>query len=208
MSNFKLKPTHAPIKAYYETLEQFGRGKFDNEGNVRKAFESLPDKCARPFDWLVVPEYQIFRTGKNPLRVDAAMLDAFNLPRTTGKQRTRRTTSRRRRTRSSRLDTRVRNIFSQSPTRAILVQDGSIAYDGEITEPRKSLSTSCGSFLNGGSPHRGGLGTVWCADFSGKPTGIAKGAMTLIAGERKSNPAFVQRFTAFAELCRSQSTQT
>jgi hypothetical protein len=29
MSNFKLKPTHAPVKAYYETLEKFGRGKFD-----------------------------------------------------------------------------------------------------------------------------------------------------------------------------------
>jgi hypothetical protein len=37
MSNFKLKATHAPVKAYYETLERFGRGKFDNEGNVRRA---------------------------------------------------------------------------------------------------------------------------------------------------------------------------
>ena len=79
MSNFKLKPTHAPVKAYYETLEKFGRGKFDNEGNIRRAFESLLEKCARPFDWFVVGEYQIARTGKSPLRVDAAMLDAFNL---------------------------------------------------------------------------------------------------------------------------------
>jgi hypothetical protein len=38
MSNFKLKSTHAPVKAYYETLERFGQGKFDNEGNVRRAF--------------------------------------------------------------------------------------------------------------------------------------------------------------------------
>jgi hypothetical protein len=30
---------------------------------------------------MVVPEYQIQRTGKKPLRVDAAALDAFNLPR-------------------------------------------------------------------------------------------------------------------------------
>jgi hypothetical protein len=81
MSNFKLKPTHAPVKAYYETLERFGRGKFDNEGNIRKAFEDLLAKCARPFDWIIVPEYQITRSGKNPLRVDAAVLDAFNLPR-------------------------------------------------------------------------------------------------------------------------------
>jgi hypothetical protein len=76
MSNFKLKPTHAPVKAYYETLEKFG--KFDNEGNIRRAIESLLEKCARPF---VVAEYQIARSGKSPLRVDAAVLDAFNLPR-------------------------------------------------------------------------------------------------------------------------------
>jgi hypothetical protein len=81
MSNFKLKPTHAPVKAYYETLERFGRGKFDNEGNVRRAFEALLEKCARAYEWMVVPEYQIARAGKNPLRVDAAVLDAFNLPR-------------------------------------------------------------------------------------------------------------------------------
>ena len=46
MSNFKLKATHAPVKKYYETLERFGRGKFDNEGNVRRAFEALLEKCA------------------------------------------------------------------------------------------------------------------------------------------------------------------
>jgi hypothetical protein len=30
---------------------------------------------------MVVAEYQLQRSGKNPLRVDPALLDAFNLPR-------------------------------------------------------------------------------------------------------------------------------
>jgi hypothetical protein len=81
MSNFPLKATHKPVKDYYQTLEQFGRGKFDNEGNIRRAFEALLEKCARPYEWFVVGEYQIARSGKSPLRVDAAVLDAFNLPR-------------------------------------------------------------------------------------------------------------------------------
>jgi hypothetical protein len=59
MSDFKLKATHAPVKTYKETLA----------------------KCARPFGWMVVAEYQPPCTGKNPLRVDAALPDAFNLPR-------------------------------------------------------------------------------------------------------------------------------
>jgi len=37
MSSFKLKPSHAPVKAYYETLEKCAAGKFDNEGNIRRA---------------------------------------------------------------------------------------------------------------------------------------------------------------------------
>ena len=40
MSAFKLKPAHAPVKAYYEALEKLGRGKFENEGNIRGAFEA------------------------------------------------------------------------------------------------------------------------------------------------------------------------
>jgi hypothetical protein len=81
MSNFKLKATHAPVKAYYETLERFGRGKFDNEGNIRRAFEALLEKCARTYEWFLVAEYPLPRSGRNPLKVDAAVLDAFNLPR-------------------------------------------------------------------------------------------------------------------------------
>ena len=71
MSTLNLKSTYAPVKAYYDTLEKFGRGKFDNEGNIRRAFESLLEKCARQFDWFLVSEYRLPRTGKNLLRVDA-----------------------------------------------------------------------------------------------------------------------------------------
>jgi hypothetical protein len=39
------------------------------------------EKCARGYDWTVMPEYPISRTGRNPAKVDAAVLDAFNIPR-------------------------------------------------------------------------------------------------------------------------------
>lgn len=61
MSNFNLKPSYAPVKKYYATLEQFACGHFDNEGNIRGAFEDLLKTCARPFEWTVVPEYRIAR---------------------------------------------------------------------------------------------------------------------------------------------------
>jgi hypothetical protein len=37
MSSFNLKPTHAPVKKYYATLQRFARGHFDKEGNIRGA---------------------------------------------------------------------------------------------------------------------------------------------------------------------------
>ena len=81
MSTLQLKPTHAPVKAYYQTLDHFGRLNFDNEGNIRRSFEALLEKCAGQFKWTVIPEYQFKRKGQHPLRIDAAILDAFNLPR-------------------------------------------------------------------------------------------------------------------------------
>ena len=65
MSNFKLKATHAPVKEYYATLEKCAAAKFDNEGNVRRSFEALLEKCARAFEWFVVAEYPIPRNVSN-----------------------------------------------------------------------------------------------------------------------------------------------
>ena len=81
MPHLTLKPTHTPVKAYYDTLARFGAARFDNEGNIREAFGDLLKRCARQFDWTLVPEYPISRTGKSPLRVDGGLIDAFNLPR-------------------------------------------------------------------------------------------------------------------------------
>jgi hypothetical protein len=42
-----LKPTHATVKAYYESLHQFGQLYIDHEGAVRSAFQTLLAKCGR-----------------------------------------------------------------------------------------------------------------------------------------------------------------
>jgi hypothetical protein len=47
MTQLNLKPTYSPVRAYYETLEKFGRGKFDKEGNISRAVEDLLKKCTR-----------------------------------------------------------------------------------------------------------------------------------------------------------------
>jgi predicted helicase len=200
MSNFKLKATHAPVKAYYETLERFGHGKFDNEGNVRRAFEALLEKCARSFEWMVVPEYQIARAGKNPLRVDAAVLDAFNLPRGYWEAKDEKDDLTAEMNKKFAAGYPKTNILFQKPTHAILFQDGRIAFNKEI-KTSENLVEVLRLFFEWRQPHQEDWDRA-VREFSERIPEIAKGAMALIEGERKSNPAFVARFTAFAELCQ------
>lgn len=77
-----LKPTHATVKAYYETLGQFGQLYIDHEGAVRSAFQTLLAKCgqrAQP-KLTLVPEYRISRAKRSSVIVDGALVDLYHLP--------------------------------------------------------------------------------------------------------------------------------
>jgi hypothetical protein len=58
-----LKPTHATVKAYYETLGQFGQLHIDHKMAVRSAFQDLLSKCGSKVKprLTLVPEYRIKR---------------------------------------------------------------------------------------------------------------------------------------------------
>lgn len=137
MPTLSLKPTHAPVKNYYATLERFSRGHFDKEGNSRGVFEDLLKHCARQYDWSLVPEYSIPRKERNSLSVDAALLDAFNLPRGYWEAKDEKDS----------LETEMKkkfeagyprsNILFQRPTKALLLQDGRIAFNDSIEDPQK-----------------------------------------------------------------------
>ncbi|MGC9293547.1 MAG: type ISP restriction/modification enzyme [Acidobacteriaceae bacterium] len=200
MNTLKLKPTHAPVKAYYEALEKFGRGKFDNEGNIRGAFEDLLKKCARQFDWLLVPEYPIKRRGQNPIRIDGALLDAFNLPRGYWEAKDPKDD----------LETEMKkkfeagyprtNILFQSPTQALLFQNGRIEFHDAITDPEKLVDV-LHLFFEYREPHIAEWDSA-VEKFSERIPEIAAGALQLITDEKKTNRRFQESFGAFAELCR------
>lgn len=132
MSHLNLKPNHAPVKAYFATLQQFAQGKFDNEGNIRRAFEELLTKCARQLDWFLVSEYQIIRNGKQPLRVDAALLDAFNLPRGYWEAKDEKDSLHAELAAKFAAGYPRTNILIQKPTQAILIQDAREVFNGDI----------------------------------------------------------------------------
>lgn len=65
-----LKPSHAAVEAYYETLHQFGPLSIDHEGAVRPKSPAEID---------VVPECRIERALSSVI-VDGAMVDLYHLP--------------------------------------------------------------------------------------------------------------------------------
>ena len=59
MTTLNLKPTHKPIKDYYDALNQFDQLGFTHETAVRSAFQSLLQHCGREFNWTLAPEYSM-----------------------------------------------------------------------------------------------------------------------------------------------------
>ena len=200
MSTLNLKPTNAPVKAYYATLQRFARGHFDNEGNVRGAFEDLLKKCARQFDWTLVPEYSIPRKDRNPASVDGALLDAFNLPRGYWEAKDEKDSLQAEMKKKFEAGYPRSNILFQRPTEALLFQDGRIAFHDSIEDPQKLVEV-LRLFFEWRQPDHDSWDRA-VSEFSERIPEIARGAMKLIDDERRANRAFVERFAAFAELCR------
>ena len=80
MPTLNLKPTHKPIKNYYDALNQFNRLGVTHETAVRSAFQSLLQHCARQFKWTLVPEHSMTAHRNKRIAVDGALIDDFRLP--------------------------------------------------------------------------------------------------------------------------------
>src|SRR6266480_2105829 len=74
--SLSLKPNHASVKAYYETLHEHGQLHFDHEGAVRRAFADLLARCGKKSKLTLVTEYPIERLR---IRVDGALISPDNL---------------------------------------------------------------------------------------------------------------------------------
>jgi predicted helicase len=200
MANLNLKPNSAAVKKYYATLERFARGHFDKEGNIRGAFEDLLKHCARQFDWTLVPEYSMPRKERNPLSIDGALLDAFRLPRGYWEAKDEKDTLEAEMKKKFEAGYPRSNILFQRPTRALLFQDGRIAFNDSIEDPQKLVDV-LRLFFEWRQPDH----DTWdraVAEFSARVPEIAQGAMELIESEKKTNRTFVSAFGAFADLCR------
>lgn len=59
MPSLSLKPSHKPIKNYYEALDRYGKLGIVHEGAVLSAFQQLLESCGRQFDWTLEQQFAI-----------------------------------------------------------------------------------------------------------------------------------------------------
>ena len=207
MKTLNLKPTHKPVKAYYESLQRFESIGVSHETAVRSAFQSLLEHCGRQFNWILVPEHSMTplirgaRGVKNKrIVVDGALIDNFQLPHgyweakdihddlpaevlhkfATGYPRD--------------------NILFQTPHRAILWQNNQRTLDADLTDPTQLIHT-----LETFCSHRPQEYTEWeeaVSQFKDRVPALGKGLAALIEKERGTNREFTAAFAAFHEKCR------
>ncbi len=200
MSLFQLKPTHSPVKAYYAALAQFHLHGHTTEGNTRSAFADLLKRCASPYDWHLVEEYQFKGTAKQPLRADGALVDSLTLVH--GLWEAKDSADNLEREIKSKVahGYPLTNILFQSPDRAVLYQDNRIALDCSLDKP-ENLVEILQLFFEHRQPHE----VDWeeaVFKFAEKIPDLAEGVTKILNDEYSKNKDFQERFKAFAELCR------
>ena len=141
MQTLELKPAHKPVQNYYAALRQFEELGVRHESAVRSAFQSLLAHCARQHDWTLVPEWEIRRPRRMPLRVDGALVDDFRLTHGFWEAKDIQDDLRREIRRKFEAGYPRDNILFQTPRRALLYQNDSLAIDADLTRPQALIDT-------------------------------------------------------------------
>jgi predicted helicase len=200
MSLFPLKSTHAPVKNYYAALAQFHLDGHDTEGNTRSAFADVLKKCASPYGWHLVEEYQFKGTNKQPLRADGALIDPLTLQHGLWEAKDSADDLQKEIKSKVAAGYPLTNILFQSPDRAVLYQDNRIALDCDLIKP-ENLIEILQLFFDYRDPNIPDWEEA-VTKFADKIPDLARGVTAILEAEDKKNPAFRENFQSFAELCR------
>ena len=187
------------LDAYALALAQFAQRGVKHEGAVSSPFQVLLDDCIRPRGWKVVPQYPILRRGRNPLRADGAVVDAFNLAHGLWEAKDSADDLEKEIKAKFALGYPQRNILFQSPDRAVLYQNGKRVLDSGLARPEQ-LTDILRAFLDYEEPAL----EEWekaSAEFKDRIAEHGRALKEIIERERKQNAAFKTAFADFITLC-------
>ena len=135
MKSATVKPTHKPVKQYYQALEEFAAQDVHHEMAVRAAFQHLLEDTGRRFGWTLIAELS-FEGRKGTVRPDGTFRDDFQIRR--GYWEAKDT--------ADDLEAEIRkkiaqgyplsNTIFEDTRRACLYQNDQLAMRADLTQPR------------------------------------------------------------------------
>ena len=88
MKKLNLKPTHKPIRDYYEALEQYNQLDITHEGAVSSPFSQLLATCAKRGGVTLEPQHAMCSSKGNRIVIDGAIIINIDSRSPTGRRRT------------------------------------------------------------------------------------------------------------------------
>ena len=211
MSDLNIKPTHKPIKTYYAELEKYAQLGEENEGTVRAAFQNLLQHYCHQSDFTLLCEKTRSLRSDNEgseqtalnrrIRPDGEVVDAFGLPHGYWEAKDTQDNLYAEADKKFAAGYPSKNIVVQSPTHALLYQDGQLQLDMDITEPRNLVRMLQTFFA-----YQEANISAWHAavsEFRETVPELGKKLAALIETERQNNLHFREAFTHFHRQCQA-----
>ncbi len=200
MANLNLKPTHKPVKLYYQTLQKFAKLGAANEGAVKVAFADLLTTCCQQFNWTLVQENSLKLTEKKRIQVDGKIVREDTLRHGIWEAKDTQDDLAKEVQKKFKQGYPKDNIIFQSPERVIIWQGGQQVYDQDITKP-EALVESLKLFFEYRPPQIENWEKA-AAEFGERVRSLGEKLVELIKGQRKTNKKFIEAFDEFSNLCR------
>ena len=199
MLNAKQKNFKDALKNYYTEINDLSQLRLFSEGAVSPAFAGLIRACAKQFHWTLAEQYILKREGRT-LRVDGALVDAFNLVHGYWEAKDSQDDLAKEVQKKFQVGYPRDNILFQAPAQIILWQNGREVLRSNITQPEQ-LIEALRAFFEYQPPAYEQWGQA-VLEFKDRVTEIARGLLAIIEKERRENRRFIEAFSTFTELCR------
>ena len=201
MPEVNIKTTHKPIKTYYTELEKYAQLGAENEGSVRAAFQSLLQHYCGQFDFTLLCEKTLHTADNRRITPDGEIVDAYGLPHGYWEAKDTQDDLHIEANKKFSAGYPSKNIVLQSPTHALLYQNGQLQLDLDITDSHNLVQVLQTFFA-----YREENISAWhaaVAEFREIVPELGEKLAALIETERQNNPHFHDAFSKFHQQCQN-----
>ncbi len=201
MPEVNIKTTHKPIKTYYAALEKYAELGAENEGSVRAAFQSLLQHYCGQSNLTLLCEKTLHTVDNRRITPDGEVVDPYGLPHGYWEAKDSQDNLHVEADKKFAAGYPSKNIVLQSPTHALLYQNGKLRLDLDITDSQNLVHVLQTFFA-----YREENISAWhaaVAEFREIVPELGEKLAALIETERQNNPHFHEAFSKFHQQCQT-----